>query len=195
MEFYQVCKDLAERYKKETTLQVKYLDVFISFAAATAFLQASPIFVVFLSFFTRSKPSLFVSLATIIGFVGVLLIANPSTSSIPLINAILGIFGIPYQFMPHVDPRIDASRAGSGAYLTLYSSPGREYAHHIVSDMPILFLSPGLPNFAATFGDEDKVTIGTIMTDIASGLGGTASTEDLLQQQSTSGPLDQTRAG
>ena len=98
-------------------------------------------------------------------------------------RAILGIFGIPYQFMPHVDPRIDASRAGSGAYLTLYSSPGREYANHIVSNMPILFLSPGLPNFAATFGDEDKVTIGTIMTDIASGLGGAASTEDLLQKQ------------
>lgn len=65
----------------------------IPLGIATAFLQASPIFVVFLSFFTRSKPSLFVSLATIIGFVGVLLIANPSTSSIPLINAILGIFG------------------------------------------------------------------------------------------------------
>ena len=65
----------------------------IPLGIATAFLQASPIFVVFLSFFTRNKHSLFVSLATIIGFVGVLLIANPSTSSIPLINAILGIFG------------------------------------------------------------------------------------------------------
>ena len=65
----------------------------IPLGIATAFLQASPIFVVFLSFFTRNKPSLFVTLATLLGFIGVLLIANPSTSDIPLTNAILGIFG------------------------------------------------------------------------------------------------------
>ena len=41
-----MCKDLSERYMKETTLQVKYLDVFISFAATTAFLQAVYCFIV-----------------------------------------------------------------------------------------------------------------------------------------------------
>ncbi len=65
----------------------------IPLGIAVAFLQSSPIFVVFLSFFTRNKPGLFVSLATLIGFLGVLFIANPQTSNIPLINAILGIIG------------------------------------------------------------------------------------------------------
>ena len=46
MEFYQVCKDLADRYKKETTTQVKYLDAFIVFSAVTAILQAVYCFLV-----------------------------------------------------------------------------------------------------------------------------------------------------
>ena len=71
-------------------------------------------------------------------------------------RAILGIFGIPYQFMAHVDPRINYKLAGQSDYLTLHDSPGREYAHHIIQDMPIFFISPGLPNFATNFNETDK---------------------------------------
>ena len=99
-------------------------------------------------------------------------------------RAILGIFGIPYQFMPHVDPRINLNTLGRGEYLTDYSSLGREYGHHIAQDMPILFISPGLPAFATNFSNEDKSLIGNVMTNVASGLGGgEATTNDLLTKQ------------
>ncbi|MGX2971657.1 DMT family transporter [Helicobacter sp. T3_23-1059] len=65
----------------------------IPLGIATAFLQSTPIFVVFLSFFTRSKPSVFALVATIVGFIGVLLVANPEASEIPLFNALIGIIG------------------------------------------------------------------------------------------------------
>ena len=68
MEFYQVCKDLAERYKKETTLQVKYLDVFISFAAATAFLQAVYCFIVGTYPFNSFLSGFIISLGTCVFF-------------------------------------------------------------------------------------------------------------------------------
>lgn len=63
----------------------------IPLGLATAFLQSTPIFVVLLSLFTRNKPTPFTIIATLIGFSGVLLIANPSTSNIPPINAFVGI--------------------------------------------------------------------------------------------------------
>lgn len=56
-------------------------------------MQSVPIFVVLLSFFTRFKPNLPTLIATLVGFVGVLLVANPEHSGIPLANAILGIIG------------------------------------------------------------------------------------------------------
>lgn len=61
----------------------------IPLGIATAFMQSVPIFVVLLSFFTRFKPNL----STLMGFAGVLLVANPEHSGIPLANAILGIIG------------------------------------------------------------------------------------------------------
>lgn len=63
----------------------------IPLGLATAFLQSTPIFVVLLSLFTHNKPSLFTIIATLIGFSGVLLVANPSSSNIPPINALVGI--------------------------------------------------------------------------------------------------------
>ena len=91
---------------------------------------------------------------------------------------ILGIFGIPYQFMPHVDPRINYSKAGSGSYLTLYESPGREYSHHIIGDMPIFFISPGYPNFLRGVSGEDKQPV---IDYFADAITGSASTDSLLE--------------
>ncbi len=65
----------------------------IPLGVATAFLQSMPIFMVIFTFFTREKPSTFVIIATFIGFVGVLLIANPQISNISPINAFAGIIG------------------------------------------------------------------------------------------------------
>ena len=83
-------------------------------------------------------------------------------------RSVLGIFGIPYQFMAHVDPRLDYTNAGTGAYITNNAGTGREYAHHIISDMPILFLSPGLPNFMTRFNKNERNNIVDYMKDLAS---------------------------
>lgn len=65
----------------------------IPLGLATAFLQSTPIFIALIALFTRNKPSLFVIFASFVGFVGVLLVANPSASNIPPINALIGIIG------------------------------------------------------------------------------------------------------
>lgn len=92
-------------------------------------------------------------------------------------RAMLGVFGIPYQFMPHVDPRLNYEKAGTGAYLTDYSGTGKEWAERIASNMPILFLSPGHPNFMTNFNDSQKNTIFEAMKDFAAGI--SIGTDDL----------------
>lgn len=77
----------------------------IPLGIATAFLQSTPIFVVLLSLFTRHKPTLPTIIATLIGFVGVLLVANPSSSDIPPINALVGIM---------------AAVCAAGAFMTIH---------------------------------------------------------------------------
>ena len=97
-------------------------------------------------------------------------------------RAVLGIFGIPYQFMPHVDPRLDVSTAGTGAYITNDAGTGREYAKHILEDMPVLFISPGFPNFMTNFSKGDRNTIIDALKDVAGGLfNNSVSTSDLME--------------
>lgn len=98
-------------------------------------------------------------------------------------RSILGIFGIPYQFMAHVDPRIRYDKVGTSEYLTLHSSPGREYAHHIIQDMPVFFISPGLPNFATSFDPDEKSSIYDLILEFAGGLGNAVDTNSLLSKQ------------
>lgn len=65
----------------------------IPLGVATTFLQSMPIFMVIFTLFTKNKPNFFIIAATLIGFMGVVLIANPQTSNIPLINILAGIIG------------------------------------------------------------------------------------------------------
>ena len=46
MEFVTLCKDLAEKYKKETSYQIKMLDAFIGFSALVCIIQAVYCFLV-----------------------------------------------------------------------------------------------------------------------------------------------------
>lgn len=65
----------------------------IPLGIATAFLQSMPLFVVFFALFTKNRPRGFVLFASLIGFGGVLCIANPDSGEITLLNAIMGIVG------------------------------------------------------------------------------------------------------
>lgn len=94
---------------------------------------------------------------------------------------IIGVFGSPYQFMPHVDPRIvtDDISDYSGYVNSGFDNLGKTYARKIVENMPILFLSPGVPNFMGSYSDEEKNSIFGSLASLISG-GGTVSTDQLL---------------
>jgi hypothetical protein len=65
-------------------------------------------------------------------------------------NSLNGVEGIPYQFLPNVDRRIDNS--GDGAAVAASNSEdisliGRKYMEKIIVHMPLLFLAPCDPAF------------------------------------------------
>ena len=78
-----------------------------------------------------------------------------STTSKLLTNNLIGIYGIPYQFMNTVDRRLSGT------------SVGRKYAEKIVGRMPLLFLTPGKQSFMTEFSKTDKKNVLTKLTDIA----------------------------
>ena len=90
------------------------------------------------------------------------------------ISNILGVFGIPYQFMEHVDPRLNAS--GNDRV----NSIGAEYADKIVSTMPLLFLSPGKPSFMSGYSTEEQKT--TLANIISNSVGGAVNLDDLISE-------------
>lgn len=78
----------------------------------------------------------------------------------------LGVFGMPYQFLPIADPRIatnqDEARYNSIDYEQPYGDSrgiGGVFADKIISSMPILFMSPGKPVFMGTYNEEEKKSI------------------------------------
>lgn len=75
------------------------------------------------------------------------------------ISNIRGIFGMPYQFMDNADPRVtDSSNA-----------IGRKYAKEIVSNMPLLLMTPGKPVFMSKYSEKDKKNILQKFINAASG--------------------------
>ena len=68
-------------------------------------------------------------------------------------RSLSGIFGMPYQFHPNVDP-------------VLSNNIGRKYDEKIFSLMPVLFLSPGEPKFMDGYGQKAK---NKIIARLASG--------------------------
>lgn len=65
-----------------------------------------------------------------------------------------GILGMPHQFLPTTDPRIDD--------LTIVGEEdqfGRVYSEKIIKHIPLLLLTPGTPVFMAGYSSEQKNTI------------------------------------
>lgn len=69
------------------------------------------------------------------------------------IKSVLGILGLPYQFMPHVDVRYDSS---SNSLSNEYENTGVDYAEKIIASMPLLMITPGKPNFLSGYNTEEK---------------------------------------
>ena len=67
------------------------------------------------------------------------------------------IFGLPYQFMPIVDPRTHAENEETSA--SSFSKFGRKFQEKILSRAPILFMQAGTPVFMRGYSDDAKESI------------------------------------
>ena len=76
------------------------------------------------------------------------------------IKDIRGVFGIPHQFLPITDVRLDGSTSTSSAAL------GRVYSERILKNIPLLLITPGVPQFMSSFSSEQK---GMILTELIQG--------------------------
>ena len=72
------------------------------------------------------------------------------------------VFGMPYQFLPQVDQRIDGSD-NPGSF-------GRKFAQKIVSRMPILILQAGIPEFMKGYTEEQKKSLSNQLAEFGSEL-------------------------
>lgn len=61
-----------------------------------------------------------------------------------------GIHGMPYQFLPVVDNRINNNASNTF---------GRKYAEKIVARMPLLIMVPGIPKFMSGYSSADKMDV------------------------------------
>lgn len=65
------------------------------------------------------------------------------TTASSFVTSLRGVYGMPYQFSGIVDPKLTAN----GLY-------GRLYADRILSKMPLLIMSPGIPRYMPDYSSE-----------------------------------------
>lgn len=69
----------------------------------------------------------------------------------------LSVLGLPYQYLPHVDPRIVyTNQVDRRSAIDPQLALGGEYAERIIARMPLLLLTPGKASFMTKFGQKDK---------------------------------------
>lgn len=88
------------------------------------------------------------------------------------VSSIKGIFGVPYQFMPTVDNRIENNGL---------DSLGRIYTNKIIARIPLLVMVPGVPEFLKGYDDDTKIgALNNIIDEYGGGSG--ASIDDIVKQ-------------
>lgn len=104
----------------------------------------------------------------------ILTVENSSlnVSTFSRISSVAGVFGLPAQFLPLTDPRIN----NSSSDIEL----GYEYADKIISRIPLLLMAPGKPSFMTEYSAEDKANVLERIINTATGNVSTSSLEDLL---------------
>ena len=74
------------------------------------------------------------------------------------IDRLRGIFGMPYQFLPTTDPRIDGSENNEVF--------GTTYGDKIASRLPLLYITPGNPAFLGSYKAGDNLSLGQKFEDM-----------------------------
>lgn len=71
-----------------------------------------------------------------------------------LVHNLNGVYGIPYQFMESVDPRLGNTIMG------------RKYSEKIISKMPLLYITPGKVEFMSNYSKaEQEGLLGTLLSN------------------------------
>lgn len=102
------------------------------------------------------------------------------------VRSVLGVFGLPYQFLPIADPRL--TNAEDQEYQDINKGEaygdtlgiGAKFAEQIIANMPILFMSPGKPNFMGKYGEDDKKTVLDQIMQAAGSLASALKIDDLV---------------
>lgn len=96
------------------------------------------------------------------------------TSDYVRIGDVMGVFGLPYQFLPNADVRINYSNRNDGI--------GKEYADKIAGKIPLLFIAPGRPDFMTRYSKSETENVLEKTIKAASGAFSSSkgSLEDLL---------------
>lgn len=100
---------------------------------------------------------------------------NPSitiNSEFAKMSNVSGVFGLPYQFLPDTDPRIDASNSSL--------SLGYEYTSRIITQIPLLFITPGKARFMADSTKTDRQTVLEFLVSNGYGTSNAVSVNDLI---------------
>ena len=92
------------------------------------------------------------------------------------IKVLRGVYGMPYQWMNHVDPRIKDKNIG------------RVYGRRIVARLPLLIIAAGEPEFLAGYSEEEKssifeAAIGAIRDKLTVVTGGQSELDRLLRSE------------
>lgn len=89
------------------------------------------------------------------------------------------IYGAPTQFLPLTDPRINIVPGNSEDSIDVnnITGIGRIYGEKILTQMPFLYIIPGVPEFMAGFAEEQRKSILASMID---GIEDNAQIEDLV---------------
>ena len=76
---------------------------------------------------------------------------NISDSEFVKIKNIAGVFGLPYQFLPTADLRLDGSKSTENI--------GYEYGERIIERIPLLFIAPGKASFMTKYSKKNKQSV------------------------------------
>ncbi len=77
-----------------------------------------------------------------------------------LIKRNMRLFGLPYQFMPEVDPRVP----------TISNTIGHKFAENIIMDAPVITIIPGRPKYLANAKAKDKQSTAQALLDASTDL-------------------------
>ena len=94
------------------------------------------------------------------------------------VESMRGIFGMPYQYMPIADRRVRKGNKGEGPETDI----GRKFGEKIIARMPLLVMTPGLPEFMPGYSEEEKKSILDYAAAYAMGTEKETSLEDLIKR-------------